>query len=59
MTAEEVLAVWPNVREVYREEGALIWLGNPNPMLEMRRPIDCRKDRVEAVLLALAEGVFS
>ena len=59
----ELKAVLDALAEVYRPDGAKLWLRSPVPMLGYEKPLDLIRDgdyrRVTAVLAALAEGVVA
>ena len=58
----ELAAVVDQLSKVMRPEAASAWLFEPNPLLDMQRPVDLvgRGDyqRVCAAITAIAEGVF-
>jgi transcriptional regulator with XRE-family HTH domain len=58
----ELAAVVDLLSRVMRPESASAWLFDPNPLLDMERPVDLigRGDyqRVCAAIAAIAEGVF-
>ena len=58
MTAVEHALVWCELRELYSEAEARMWLETPHPQLDDRCPRECSFAEVMAVVDRLKSGAF-
>jgi uncharacterized protein (DUF2384 family) len=50
--------VWAELRQIYSQDEARIWMMSPHPQLKDRRPAECSYMEVMAVIDQLKAGAF-
>jgi hypothetical protein len=57
MTARERATVWNELRQIYDEDTARMWINTPHPLLGMP-PCECGFDDIMRILDQMASGAF-